>query len=194
VDSQLFNTHVKAYKDSRYYHLTKQTNVANIMNTGLDPNFGGSKAGLSDAIGSEEYKQNSSGHVHVANYWVSQSMEKTLTDKNLVPEYLRAFVGKDQKDMMRNDQDMMGYAPYAWKTKEKIDPDAIYSKNVAFTTLPLAKQRTIASKIREHYPSPPPSIDDVVRIHIKCLANQLLFSDHPAAPEEETMRYRRYSM
>jgi hypothetical protein len=162
LTNAVLQTHVNAYHKSRFYHMTRPGNVASILHAGLDPTYGGTKLGLSEAHPDrdtgERYKQSSRGYVHLGkNWWSIQSMEQTLRDKypNEAPQYLRAFLDEEDWENLQIDRDVaLGAVNVAEagavKTMQAIPAAVIYAGR--FDALPLDKQLAIAQRIRDHYP------------------------------------------
>ncbi len=115
------------------YHGTSKKNADSIRKTGLDPKRGGQEGGSAHKIGSEAYKKQSAGKVHVtkaphiAEYFAN-FQAKPLNAKPLNPhkgEVLKARVSHDQYQRMKVDQDVSPIKAIAATTKEKIHPHQI---------------------------------------------------------------------
>lgn len=204
ITREILEDHVKAYHKSRFYHMTRPGNVVSIMETGLDPRYGGSDKGLSEAHSdkdtSEVYKQESKGVVHLGkDYYSIVGMEGTFRERypDETPHYLRAFIGAKQRKRLIVDTrvDNGNYLndisiAKAVKSEEGIPSEYIYEGS--FDELTAHRQEAICSRIREFYPDPKPTVEQVVLIHLEALRQQLIYTDDPN-PMRKPPLPRRYS-
>lgn len=124
----------------KMYHGTGAHNVESIKETGLDPKYGGKTGGAADFHGSENFKRNSSGKVHMSPHKISARMMSNFVDvKKANPDMnnvdamkgaiKRTVVGKGnvftihmsegQHRRLRDDPDMGGAKTFHQKIRKE---------------------------------------------------------------------------
>jgi hypothetical protein len=158
--------HMKAYSDARHYHVTPMVNLEGILKNGLDPSKGGQKDGITAKTNQTDLLPTVQNKVHVGgDRATALYYERKAKLPQQGPSTLRVFITPDEKETLIPDN--FDSDNYAYHTTRALPPSQVITGKLSAQEN--AKLRTIFGIVRMYYPHPKPSIDTVIKWHLKAM-------------------------
>ncbi len=164
--------HLTAYEKARYYHATKDKNVASILKGGLSRDYGGSQEGAS-ATADPGSRQGNVGRVFVGgDRETALYYERQLrSDKTATPETLRVFMTPDATETLAPDFGDSDNEAY-WTAEHDVPANQILSGK--FANASREQLMAVFDVVRRNYPNPETiTTEEVIERHFEAIARGL---------------------
>jgi hypothetical protein len=158
--------HARAYERARFYHATRNANVASIAQTGLDPGRGGS--GAAQASGVADFVAHSQNRVHVSKSRGTGRFYRDFLGGRANAQILRTFARRSMRHKMEDDPDS-DPAMKAYRTAHPIKGKYIRPENLSAlgesSSVRKKRERARYKAIRSNYHGVKPNLLKIKRIH-----------------------------